>query len=274
MPHLHDARRCIPTNMLGMEMNIIAGVVLGGTAIAGGAGTLTGCMLGTAADRRGGKLHDPHRHSHRVEGCVRRRADRHRHRRFAPCRSRAPNRAGLRRNTEEGGGKMNAIVSKLYRRDRHISRLILMMAAWAGRSWRSRCFDKFYTHYQLPDDGAPTFPEFGLMALGVDAVHDHRRHRPVLRGHCEPDRHHDGDVHEGPGQRGGRGRLAGSFPRRCCCRIALRRCWRARSTACWSPRSRSRRFWLRWASISCSPAFPWLLPTARPSAVFPRRIRN
>ncbi len=36
-----------PTNMLGMEMNIIAGVVLGGTAISGGAGTLTGCMLGT-----------------------------------------------------------------------------------------------------------------------------------------------------------------------------------------------------------------------------------
>jgi len=36
-----------PTNMLGMEMNIIAGVVLGGTAITGGAGSLTGCMLGT-----------------------------------------------------------------------------------------------------------------------------------------------------------------------------------------------------------------------------------
>jgi len=37
-----------PTNMLGMEMMIIAGVVLGGTAITGGAGSLTGCMLGTA----------------------------------------------------------------------------------------------------------------------------------------------------------------------------------------------------------------------------------
>lgn len=36
-----------PTNMLGMEMNVIAGVVLGGTAIIGGAGTLFGCMLGT-----------------------------------------------------------------------------------------------------------------------------------------------------------------------------------------------------------------------------------
>nr|WP_276008995.1 ABC transporter permease [Aequitasia blattaphilus] len=36
-----------PTNMLGMEMNIIAGVVLGGTSMVGGKGTLTGCMLGT-----------------------------------------------------------------------------------------------------------------------------------------------------------------------------------------------------------------------------------
>ena len=40
-------QQCHPTNMLGMEMNIIAGVVLGGTAIVGGFGTLTGCMLGT-----------------------------------------------------------------------------------------------------------------------------------------------------------------------------------------------------------------------------------
>lgn len=40
-------QQCHPTNMLGMEMKIIAGVVLGGTAITGGAGTLTGCMLGT-----------------------------------------------------------------------------------------------------------------------------------------------------------------------------------------------------------------------------------
>ena len=36
-----------PTNMLGMEMNIIAGVVLGGVALTGGAGTLIGCILGT-----------------------------------------------------------------------------------------------------------------------------------------------------------------------------------------------------------------------------------
>lgn len=39
--------QCHPTNMLGMEMMIIAGVVLGGVAITGGAGTLKGCMLGT-----------------------------------------------------------------------------------------------------------------------------------------------------------------------------------------------------------------------------------
>ena len=40
-------QQCHPTNMLGMEMNIIAGVVLGGTAMDGGRGTLTGCFLGT-----------------------------------------------------------------------------------------------------------------------------------------------------------------------------------------------------------------------------------
>ena len=40
-------QQCHPTNMLGMEMNIIAGVVLGGTAITGGAGTMFGTILGT-----------------------------------------------------------------------------------------------------------------------------------------------------------------------------------------------------------------------------------
>lgn len=40
-------QQCHPTNMLGMEMNIIAGVVLGGTLITGGRGTLFGCILGT-----------------------------------------------------------------------------------------------------------------------------------------------------------------------------------------------------------------------------------
>lgn len=37
-----------PTNLLGMEMMVIAAVVLGGTAITGGTGSLTGVMLGTA----------------------------------------------------------------------------------------------------------------------------------------------------------------------------------------------------------------------------------
>nr|WP_026459815.1 ABC transporter permease [Schaalia suimastitidis] len=37
-----------PTNLLGMEMMVIAAVVLGGTAITGGTGSLTGVILGTA----------------------------------------------------------------------------------------------------------------------------------------------------------------------------------------------------------------------------------
>lgn len=36
-----------PTNLLGMELMVIAAVVLGGAAITGGTGTLTGAMLGT-----------------------------------------------------------------------------------------------------------------------------------------------------------------------------------------------------------------------------------
>ncbi|MGI6877233.1 ABC transporter permease [Microbacterium sp. gxy059] len=36
-----------PTNLLGLELMVIAAVVLGGTAITGGRGTLTGAMLGT-----------------------------------------------------------------------------------------------------------------------------------------------------------------------------------------------------------------------------------
>ncbi len=36
-----------PTNLLGIEMMVIAAVVLGGTAITGGTGTMTGVMLGT-----------------------------------------------------------------------------------------------------------------------------------------------------------------------------------------------------------------------------------
>lgn len=48
-----------PTNMLGMEMNIIAGVVLGGVALTGGAGTLTGCILGYFPDHLVQNSHDP-----------------------------------------------------------------------------------------------------------------------------------------------------------------------------------------------------------------------
>ncbi|HPT96016.1 MAG TPA: ABC transporter permease, partial [Microbacteriaceae bacterium] len=36
-----------PTNLLGMELMVIAAVVLGGASITGGSGTLTGAMLGT-----------------------------------------------------------------------------------------------------------------------------------------------------------------------------------------------------------------------------------
>lgn len=36
-----------PTNMFGMEMTVIAAIILGGTSITGGTGTLTGTMLGT-----------------------------------------------------------------------------------------------------------------------------------------------------------------------------------------------------------------------------------
>jgi len=37
-----------PTNLLGMELTVIAAVVLGGTRVSGGLGTLTGAMLGVA----------------------------------------------------------------------------------------------------------------------------------------------------------------------------------------------------------------------------------
>jgi simple sugar transport system permease protein len=37
-----------PTNLLGMELTVIAAVVLGGTRVTGGVGTLTGTMLGVA----------------------------------------------------------------------------------------------------------------------------------------------------------------------------------------------------------------------------------
>ncbi len=41
-------QNCHPTNLLGMEMTVIAAVVLGGTRVSGGLGTLTGAILGVA----------------------------------------------------------------------------------------------------------------------------------------------------------------------------------------------------------------------------------
>ncbi len=53
----------------------------------------------------------------------------------------------------------------LYRRNRHISRLILMMVAWMAFMALTR-FQKFYTLINF-QTMASQFPEFGLMALGV-----------------------------------------------------------------------------------------------------------
>ncbi len=41
-------QNCHPTNLNGMEMTVIAAVVLGGTRVSGGLGSLTGAMLGVA----------------------------------------------------------------------------------------------------------------------------------------------------------------------------------------------------------------------------------
>jgi len=41
-------QNCHPTNLNGMEMTVIAAVVLGGTRVTGGVGTLTGAILGVA----------------------------------------------------------------------------------------------------------------------------------------------------------------------------------------------------------------------------------
>jgi simple sugar transport system permease protein len=41
-------QNCHPTNLSGMEMTVIAAVVLGGARVTGGLGTLTGAMLGVA----------------------------------------------------------------------------------------------------------------------------------------------------------------------------------------------------------------------------------
>jgi simple sugar transport system permease protein len=41
-------QNCHPTNLNGMEMTVIAAVVLGGARVTGGIGTLLGAMLGVA----------------------------------------------------------------------------------------------------------------------------------------------------------------------------------------------------------------------------------
>lgn len=74
-------QQCHPTNMLGMEMNIVAGVVLGGHDHRRRKGHADRLRARHAPDRAGGKLHDPHWRPGRVEGRVRRPPDRHRYRR-------------------------------------------------------------------------------------------------------------------------------------------------------------------------------------------------
>lgn len=60
---------------------------------------------------------------------------------------------------------IGAKLSAVYRRDRHISRLILMMVVWAAFMAITR-FDKFYTLINF-QTMASQFPEFGLMSLGI-----------------------------------------------------------------------------------------------------------
>ena len=58
---------------------------------------------------------------------------------------------------------MNKLL-KLYRKDRHISRLVIMIIAWMAFMAITR-FDKFYTVINFTTM-AGQFPEFGIMALG------------------------------------------------------------------------------------------------------------
>ena len=46
--HAIQSQMCIPTDLMGCEMMIIAAVVLGGTTISGGRGTVLGTCLGLA----------------------------------------------------------------------------------------------------------------------------------------------------------------------------------------------------------------------------------
>ena len=58
---------------------------------------------------------------------------------------------------------MNALL-KIYRKDRHISRLVIMIVLWMAFMAITR-FDKFYTIVNF-QTMAGQFPEFGIMALG------------------------------------------------------------------------------------------------------------
>ena len=42
-----NSMRYLPTEYAGAEMNVIAAIILGGTRMNGGVGTLKGCVLGT-----------------------------------------------------------------------------------------------------------------------------------------------------------------------------------------------------------------------------------
>ena len=59
---------------------------------------------------------------------------------------------------------MNALL-KFYRRDRHISRLVIMLAGWLI-FMAITCFDKFFSIRNFPTI-ASVIPEYGLMSLGA-----------------------------------------------------------------------------------------------------------
>ena len=53
--------RYLPTEYSGAEMDVIAAIILGGTRLNGGVGTLKGCILGTLTSYHGIKQSDPSR---------------------------------------------------------------------------------------------------------------------------------------------------------------------------------------------------------------------
>ena len=56
------ARVANPFDLVGLELSVIAAVVLGGARLAGGYGTLTGTLLGVALIVAGAQLADRARH--------------------------------------------------------------------------------------------------------------------------------------------------------------------------------------------------------------------